>query len=169
MFITVNILRSVLHKIKHFHFRWGEVLTSCQNGGWAADARWRLVGVTKICEWVGIRSSIVGYVQVPSTSKCWSKTTTTVNCVSIILIFQWSFKWLKIFFISQWKYERTWSLLPATCCKVNNIFLVPVYCIVSMLYFYSLDSDGRFSGGRHRKIDNWGGGGSYSYIRVQGQ
>ena len=49
MFNTVNILRSVLHKIKHFYFSWGEVVGSCQDGAGVADARWRLIGVTKRC------------------------------------------------------------------------------------------------------------------------
>ena len=49
MFNTVNILRSFLDKIKHFYFSWGKVVTSCQDGAGAADARWRLVGVTKTC------------------------------------------------------------------------------------------------------------------------
>ena len=49
MFSAVDILRSVLDKIKHFHLRWGEVHRSCQDGGGVADARWSLVGVIEIC------------------------------------------------------------------------------------------------------------------------
>ena len=50
MFSTVNILRSVLDKMEHFYFGWGEVAGSCQDGVGVADARWRLVaGLTKIC------------------------------------------------------------------------------------------------------------------------
>ncbi len=49
MFSTVNILRSVLDKMEHFHFGWEGVRRSCQDGVGVADTRWRLIGVIKIC------------------------------------------------------------------------------------------------------------------------
>ena len=43
------IVRSVLHKVKYFNFRWIKVAGSCQDGPGALDARWNLVAVTKNC------------------------------------------------------------------------------------------------------------------------
>ena len=131
----MNILRSVLHKIKHFHFWRGEFVTSCQDGGGATDARWSLVVGIKTCVWVGIRSSIVGYINIITPSKCWSMTRISTNCVYTILVFKWSFKWRKIFFIAQWKYERSWSLFVATtcynvkyCCNIFNHVYIEYRC-----------------------------------------
>ena len=120
---VVDILRSVLHKIEYFNFRWTKIVSSCQDGAGAADTRWKLVVMTKTCVWVGIPGSVVGYVQVKACSKCWSITRIGANCVRRSLTFQRSFKWRKIFFISQWKYERSWSLFVAiTCYNVKILF-----------------------------------------------
>ena len=124
MFSTGNILRSAIvltRKMENFHFMWREVLCSCQDSEAARDPRWRLVVGTKFGVWVVIRSSVVGYFHVRK--KWWTVGRLGLNCPSIILP-QRSFKWRKVFFISQWKHERSWSFFKyiSTCYNVKYCF-----------------------------------------------
>ena len=124
MVSPVSILSAVLVKIENFNFRWSELVGSCQDGLGVTDSRWNFVGVIKICDGVGIRSSIVGYVQIITSSKRWSITGVGVNCERSVFIFQWSLKVPDIFFVSEWEHEGSRSSLPATttwCNKHHNI------------------------------------------------
>ena len=123
MFGLVNeYIEIVLHKIKYLNLRYSEGFGSCQDGLRVAHARWRLVGPAKICGRRGVwRVGIVPYRQVWTSSKRRSVIWICPNCSCIILIFQWSFKWREIFFISQWINEGPWSLFGDTCITCYNV------------------------------------------------
>ena len=101
MVSPVSILSAVLDKIENFNFRWSEEVGSCQDGLGVTGSRWSFVVQAKICVGAGIRRSIVGYVQIMTSSKRWSITGVGVNFVPSVFIFQWSLKVREIFFVSE--------------------------------------------------------------------
>ena len=73
---TPNSVISSGSFIEDFDFVRSEGVTTRQEwlceGGSIAVARWRAVGVSKVWEWVGVWCSVVGNVNIVSSSKYWS-------------------------------------------------------------------------------------------------
>ena len=125
MVSPVSILSAVLDKIENFNFRWSEVPGSCQDGVAVTDSRWSFIEPVKICVGAGIRSSMGGYVQIMTSSKCWSITGVGVNCERSVFIFQWSLKVRDIFFVSEWEHEGSRSFPVArTWCNERNHHII---------------------------------------------